>query len=1050
MVRNVARRLYAFMSGYYRRSYQAFPTGPQGWHRTQQRPQNEHEKPVQRYQPSTNRSYTPETRRWNSSELYDDFYDDDTSETARKGRSNGPPNDTHDTFIFPKAPSGQSGYHAGLRRASNHSGAREPGQIRPRPVVRYDSEFHKSKYHYFDVISKRLIHQDHMASWRKDPALPVNGYVIVQENYAGHLRSVIKERHPEQKSVDPRSSGAPGTSFRKLRNKMAPVSRIPYDKYSVGPPPPIEVVVSPASEASVINDISVKNYFRKFGEISHFEAFNDPNNALPLHAYLVRYNNPEGKLNDAVQAAYKATKEHEGKGCIILGAKFNVVLNKDNILDKIINDLVDKNIQKAKRINDELRRQKEKILKASNSNKEMEKKKDQNISHKRIPYDLARQINNRPVLCISKLFAKNHGFRVEEFKMMLRRYRWTRVIDHPAGIFVVFDDEELAKTCMKAESGRMTMISRTKNIPVEVNLRLIPPKAEVTIEKGQTEIQAAPKVPKVRTYDTKEALIEAATNYVIEDLERALHVDLRKRVIGPTVFDTLNPSSFPELLAKKEIKEKERKAAALKAAEEAKKKHSVHSDFDVFNLYGSNSQKKRPLKRGGSDSLDSLATRNHKRPKLVKPMAHLLNEDSTSKEPTPSVTSLSPSYGTDEEDNFTDYEATSDVDMDHKDLTFKSDGFKKETETTTPEIDITGKTALLSGKAEELMKIPLLYRPKASRIPEPIYADDTVSGHLSLKELQKTVKDDEDFKLLRKVLGVNTAENVQSDPKLQYEVWKLHSLEESEILIEDAQIKFNEMSFIKELQSESGSFKADGFRKIPDKLKSYYLPHRRKLHQPLNTVSNHNESTDGTPEAMREDSENPEPSDSAPQELSSSRDNRASNRRFQQDIEAQRAAIGTESELLSLNQLNKRKKPVTFARSAIHNWGLYALEPIAAKEMIIEYVGERIRQPVAEMRERRYIKKGIGSSYLFRVDENTVIDATKKGGIARFINHCCDPSCTAKIIKVGGMKRIVIYALRDIAANEELTYDYKFERETDDKERLPCLCGAPTCKGFLN
>lgn len=284
----------------------------------------------------------------------------------------------------------------------------------------------------------------------------------------------------------------------------------------------------------------------------------------------------------------------------------------------------------------------------------------------------------------------------------------------------------------------------------------------------------------------------------------------------------------------------------------------------------------------------------------------------------------------------------------------------------------------------------------------------------------------------------------------QYRVWKLCSGEENQTLVQEAQLKLNEVPFHEELISNSGSVKAEGYRKISDRLKTCYLPHRRKIHQPLNTVSNHNDSLDGTPDLPKEDFENKDPSEPAPQELSSSRDNRASNRRFQQDIEAQRAAIGTESELLSLNQLNKRKKPVTFARSAIHNWGLYALEPIAAKEMIIEYVGERIRQPVAEMREIRYIKKGIGSSYLFRVDENTVIDATKKGGIARFINHCCDPSCTAKIIKVGGKKRIVIYALRDIAANEELTYDYKFERETDDEERLPCLCGAPTCKGFLN
>ncbi len=48
----------------------------------------------------------------------------------------------------------------------------------------------------------------------------------------------------------------------------------------------------------------------------------------------------------------------------------------------------------------------------------------------------------------------------------------------------------------------------------------------------------------------------------------------------------------------------------------------------------------------------------------------------------------------------------------------------------------------------------------------------------------------------------------------------------------------------------------------------------------------------------------------------------------------------------------------------------------------------------------------------------SMVDATKKGGIARFINHSCMPNCTAKIIKVDGTKRIVIYALRDIAKSE--------------------------------
>lgn len=98
----------------------------------------------------------------------------------------------------------------------------------------------------------------------------------------------------------------------------------------------------------------------------------------------------------------------------------------------------------------------------------------------------------------------------------------------------------------------------------------------------------------------------------------------------------------------------------------------------------------------------------------------------------------------------------------------------------------------------------------------------------------------------------------------------------------------------------------------------------------------------------------------------------------------------TESELLKFNQLKFRKKQLKFAKSAIHDWGLFAMEPIAADEMVIEYVGQMIRPVVADLRETKYEAIGIGSSYLFRIDLETIIDATKCGNLARFINHSCN------------------------------------------------------------
>ncbi|XP_073770225.1 histone-lysine N-methyltransferase SETD1B-A isoform X8 [Danio rerio] len=159
------------------------------------------------------------------------------------------------------------------------------------------------------------------------------------------------------------------------------------------------------------------------------------------------------------------------------------------------------------------------------------------------------------------------------------------------------------------------------------------------------------------------------------------------------------------------------------------------------------------------------------------------------------------------------------------------------------------------------------------------------------------------------------------------------------------------------------------------------------------------------------------------------------------------SSFSCDSDLLKFNQLKFRKKKIRFCRSHIHDWGLFAMEPIAADEMVIEYVGQNIRQVIADMREKRYEDEGIGSSYMFRVDHDTIIDATKCGNFARFINHSCNPNCYAKVITVESQKKIVIYSRQPINVNEEITYDYKFPIED---EKIPCLCGAENCRGTLN
>ncbi|KAI1075232.1 histone H3-K4 methyltransferase Set1 [Whalleya microplaca] len=311
----------------------------------------------------------------------------------------------------------------------------------------------------------------------------------------------------------------------------------------------------------------------------------------------------------------------------------------------------------------------------------------------------------------------------------------------------------------------------------------------------------------------------------------------------------------------------------------------------------------------------------------------------------------------------------------------------------------------------------------------------------SMPDLHLQPKDHPDVGKLKKKFTVNEI----GDPRLW--VWRHNRV--IELNAEEARTMEPITIEGYYVSNPTGCARTEGVKKILNSEKSKYLPHHlkvQKAREERQLRAAKKDSKDAVAAAA-------EAARLAAEKLlakGNSRANRVNNRRFVADLNDQRKTLGQDSDVLRFNQLKKRKKPVKFARSAIHNWGLYAMENINKDDMIIEYVGEEVRQSISELREHRYLKSGIGSSYLFRIDDNTVIDATKKGGIARFINHSCMPNCTAKIIKVEGSKRIVIYALRDIAQNEELTYDYKFEREYGSQDRIPCLCGTTACKGFLN
>ena len=172
---------------------------------------------------------------------------------------------------------------------------------------------------------------------------------------------------------------------------------------------------------------------------------------------------------------------------------------------------------------------------------------------------------------------------------------------------------------------------------------------------------------------------------------------------------------------------------------------------------------------------------------------------------------------------------------------------------------------------------------------------------------------------------------------------------------------------------------------------------------------------------------------------------RARQRRFLKEISLfESPENGINGHLLGCEQ-NLR-----FGKSTVHGWGVYTDVFIKAGDFIVEYRGILIGNAVADKREKLYERAKIGSDYMFRVDKSTVCDATKQGNLARFINASCTPNCRTKIVTTNGIKKIGIYAKRDINPGEELNYDYKFAPEKDESKRIPCRCASAHCRGYMN
>ncbi|KAG8384504.1 hypothetical protein BUALT_Bualt04G0124800 [Buddleja alternifolia] len=143
-------------------------------------------------------------------------------------------------------------------------------------------------------------------------------------------------------------------------------------------------------------------------------------------------------------------------------------------------------------------------------------------------------------------------------------------------------------------------------------------------------------------------------------------------------------------------------------------------------------------------------------------------------------------------------------------------------------------------------------------------------------------------------------------------------------------------------------------------------------------------------------------------------------------------------------------------------WAVRAREAIFRGTFVCEYIGEVIDENEANERRNRYAEEGW--KYFYEIDAHIndmsrliegqvpyVIDATNYGNVSRYINHSCSPNLVNHQVLVESMDsqlaHIGLYASRDIALGEELTYDFRYKLLPG--EGCPCLCGASNCRGRL-
>lgn len=124
--------------------------------------------------------------------------------------------------------------------------------------------------------------------------------------------------------------------------------------------------------------------------------------------------------------------------------------------------------------------------------------------------------------------------------------------------------------------------------------------------------------------------------------------------------------------------------------------------------------------------------------------------------------------------------------------------------------------------------------------------------------------------------------------------------------------------------------------------------------------------------------------------------------------------------------------------SGIEGRGLAALAPIGAGEIVAIKGGHVVTAAALQSLPERLQNSEIQIADGFHL---VALEEAEYEPVMLFINHSCEPN-------VGFAGNIVLVAMRDISAGEELTTDYALFDDYDGT--MECRCGTPSCRGTVS